>query len=105
VSKEIVGCAFGCQAGFIAVKHFGIVGGGVVVRSFFLLWDSEGFKSSFGRLCVCVCVWVLLFRGRRSRGREKGRSKRRRKRERETEKNHHTQGGKREGRRQQRGQR
>jgi hypothetical protein len=91
--------------GFIAVEHFGIVGGGVVVRSFFLLWDSEGFRSSFGRLCV----WVLVFRGRRSRGREKGRSKRRRKRQRQRqrqrEKNHHTQGGKRDGRRQQRGQR
>jgi hypothetical protein len=93
--------------GFIAVEHFGIVGGGVVVRIFFLLWDSEGFRSSFRRLCVCVSVWVLLFRGRRSRGREKGRSKRRRKRDRERqrEKNNHTQGGKREGRRQQRGQR
>ncbi len=57
--------------------------------------------------CVCVSVWVLLFRGRRSRGREKGSSKRRRKRDRERqrEKNNHTQGGKREGRRQQRGQR
>jgi hypothetical protein len=88
--------------GFIAVEHFSIVGGGVVVRSFFLLWDSEGFGSSFGRLSVCV--GLLLFRGRRRRGREKGRSKRRRKRQRE--KNHHTQGGKREGRRrQQRGQR
>jgi hypothetical protein len=80
--------------GFIAVEHFGIVGGGVVVRSFFLLWDSEGFGSSFGRLCVCV--GVLLFRGRRSKRRRKG----------QREKNHHTQGGKREGRRrQQRGQR
>jgi hypothetical protein len=79
VTEEIVGCAFGCQVGFIAVEHFGIVGGGVAVRSFFLLWDSEGFRSSFGRLCVCVCVcvcvWVLLFRGRRSRGREKGRTR------------------------------
>ncbi len=58
-----MGCAFGCQVGFIAVEHFGIVGGGVAVRSFFLLWDSEGFRSSFGRLCVCVRVCGCCFLG------------------------------------------
>ncbi len=65
-----MGCAFGCQVGFIAVEHFGIVGGGVVVRIFFLLWDSEGFRSSFRRLCVCLCGCCFLGGGGAGEGRK-----------------------------------
>jgi hypothetical protein len=55
-----VGCAFGCQVGFIAVEHFGIVGGGVVVRSLVFCGIPRVLEAVLGD---SVSVWGCCFLG------------------------------------------